>query len=367
MQEEIASNPLQQKKDSPDEIETKKNSNITKYIILGIGICLILISIGIGVYLLGKGSSEPESTSESTNGNLKNDTNTDETEKLAENMVFKKETTPLPSWVSNDPEMSKKGPWFDFLSIAYSEDGLNFSNEKQFLEHAGVAHLMQDSSGMLIATFQYFSFMNKNMFDVIAYSTSDDEGGTWSSVKPVTITDLGEGANPCDPTLVELEDGKLRLYFTYQQRGEEYPQLFSAIGDSIDSEFLSEGQQLLTDEIILDPAVVYFKGKWHHYTVKHGTEFDAEPSANLVSVHSVSDDGLAFKLVDEIKLDMQFLGDVIIDEGGLRFYGGQKSAFSEDGYTWTLEDGMRFDGADPGVVKLSDGSYIAIYTKVNPK
>ena len=44
-----------------------------------------------------------------------------------------------------------------------------------------------------------------------------------------------------------------------------------------------------------------------------------------------------------------------------------QSAFSTDGYTWTMDEGKRVDGADPGVVKLTDGSYVIIYTGVGAK
>ena len=163
----------------------------------------------------------------------------------------------------------------------------------------------------------------------------------------------------CDPTLVQLPDDRLRLYFTYHKPGEQYPQLYSAISTDIDGTFEIEGKQLETEEIILDPAVVYFDGKWHHYTVKHGDSFDSTAS----NVHSVSDSGVSFELRSDIDINFQMLGDVIVVDDMLRFYNGRESAISDDGYLWEKEPGIRLDGADPGVVQLPDGSYIAIYTK----
>lgn len=280
-----------------------------------------------------------------------------------EDMIFKQETAPIPSWIKDDPMKETEGPWYESLYIAVSQDGLNFTNEKMFLEHSGVANLILTSDHKLIAIFQYFSYVNEDMFDVMAYAVSDDYGNTWSSVKPVRIAGLNEGPKPCDPTLVELDDKTLRLYFTYHKPGNKYPQLFSAYGDSIESEFISEGQQLDTDEIILDPAVVKFNGIWHHYTVNHGAQPSGTPN-NSVNIHSISETGLNFELVDDIKLDMGMLGDVIEDENGLRFYSGSKSAFSTDGYNWTVDSGERVKGADPGTAKLPDGSYIMIYPTV---
>jgi hypothetical protein len=340
--------------------QNEEKSKKPMIFILIVIVLLLILAVGIGIFLLTRnktGDTEEEDSQVS-----KDQT---QTQDLSEDMIFKQETNSLPSWIKNDPQMSQDGPWYDALYVATSEDGLNFSNKKLFLEHSGVANLILTSDNELIATFQYFSFENEEMFDKIAYATSDDYGKTWSEVRNVVIKDVGAGANPCDSTLVELQEGRFRLYFTYQQMGEEYPQLFSAIGDSIDSEFLSEGQQLETDEIILDPAVIYFDGMWHHYTAKHGQSFESGPGSKPIGVHSISEDGLAFELEDEIDIGMSFLGDVIEDDGGLRFYSGSKSAFSEDGYDWTLDEGDRVDGADPGVAELPDGSYIMIYTHVN--
>ncbi len=56
--------------------------------------------------------------------------------------------------------------------------------------------------------------------------------------------------------------------------------------------------------------------------------------------------------------------------GKLSFYGsgnGVQSATSTDGFEWNMDQGSRVDGADPGIVKLPDGSYLLIYTKLQPK
>jgi len=340
--------------------EPKKKSKTFTIIAIVLASIALIAGLGVGAYFWGKKNNQDNAESNTSDTD---ESTRDVSQDLSEDMVYKEETASQPKWISNTPE-GDTGPWNSGLYIATSEDGLTFTDEKLFLEHSGVANLIEISDGTLIATFQYFSFINEDMFNIIAYTTSSDSGKTWSSVKPVKVNDLSEGEtkNGCDPTLVELSNGQLRLYFTHHQRGEDYPQLFSAIGDSIDSDFLSEGQQLSTEEIILDPAVVYFDDMWHHYTVKHGQEFESDPEAEKISVHSISEDGLAFELVEEITTDMQFLGDVIEDDEGLRFYNGTKSAYSTDGYNWEIDAGDRVDGADPGVVKLDDGSYIMIYT-----
>jgi hypothetical protein len=283
----------------------------------------------------------------------------DENTSLEADVVYKIDDTPRPSWMPLDPNMQNP-PENGKIYLAKSEDGLTFTDEKMFVHRAGVPDILLTSDNRLIAVFQYFSFQYQELSGKIAYTVSDDFGETWSSVKRVLIQGLQTGgAVPVDPTLVELEDGSLRLYFTYHPPGQQYPGPHSAFSDSIDGTFVSEGLQLETDERILDPAVVYFNGMWHHYTIKQvmGAGGSSE------GVHSVSEDGLNFVRQDNIDLDFNFLGGAIEDNGKLRFYSGMRSAISEDGYTWTIEEGQRVNGADPGITRLPDGSYIIVYVR----
>ncbi|MFH1547346.1 MAG: hypothetical protein ABIC57_02565 [bacterium] len=292
------------------------------------------------------------------------DVSVDESAKLLieEDMIHQEETLDYPSWI---PQNTGGGaPWYDDLYYATSDDGMTFEEQGLFLPHSGVGHLLLTQEDELIATFQYFSYENEELFDKIAYSISGDYGITWSPVKlvnigmPNVIKGGKQSPNAVDPTLIQLEDGSFRLYFTYEQPEDGFPQLYSATSDSIDGYFKWEGKQLTTEQIVLDPAVVFFDNMWHHYTTRH-EDFGGETVRN---VHSTSEDGLSFERQDDIEIGMSFLGDVIEVDGGLRFYGGQSSSFSEDGYTWTMDEGRRLEGADPGVAIMPDGTYIAIYT-----
>lgn len=280
---------------------------------------------------------------------------------VEEDMVFQTETAPEPSWIPADAGGGT--PWYDDLCIVSSSDGIHFEGDRLFLPHAGVGHLLLTRDHELIATFQYFSYTNRALFDKIAYTVSVDSGQSWSPVRPVDIELPMPGPNPVDPTLVELPDGSLRLYFTFHQHGDEYPQLFSAHSEEIGGRFEWEGKQLATEQLILDPAVVYFQETWHHYTTAHETAGDG-----LVhNVHSTSEDGLNFTRQEDIPLEMSFLGNALEVDGGLRFYGSHASAFSQDGFAWELEEETRGLGADPGVVLLPDGTYLGIYTGVGKK
>ena len=225
---------------------------------------------------------------------------------------------------------------------------------------------MLTSDGRLIAVYQYFSFDDETWFDVIAYSVSTDNGKTWTETQKLDIQELPESVgdkHAMDPTLVETDEGGLRLYFTYKSSDEAYVHLNSAYASdgNIASSFIyEEGERPDIGKNMLDPAVVYFDGLWHHYT------WDMDSDVNY---HSTSQDVVNFELQDNIELPMDFLGEVVPADGGLRFYGtgqgGVVSAYSEDGYSWEMEEGSRMQGADPGVAQLSDRSYVMLYTSMN--
>jgi len=273
-----------------------------------------------------------------------------------EDIVYQQETAPAPDWVPKNVEGGT--PWMQDLTIASSADGFDFKNARLFIPHAGVGHLLLTRNDQLIATFQYFSYTNQSLFDRIAYTISHDFGQTWSPVRPVLIDVPTPGPTPVDPTLIQLDDGSFRLYFTYHQHGDLYPQLFSAKANAIDSVFQWEGKQLSSEQVTLDPAIVFYNGIWHHFTTTHG----GPANGNLTNIHSTASDGLQFERQKDISIGMGFLGDVIAVEGGLRFYGDRSTAFSADGFNWEMEMENTGLGGDPGVVALPDGIYLAIYT-----
>ena len=268
-----------------------------------------------------------------------------------------------PTWV-----LDKMGPWDQDLYVYDSDDGLNFTERELLVKHAGVPHLLQDKSGTLIAVYQYFSFSDEALFNVFAYSTSADLGLTWDGPHLLEVKDLPEPVAPeasaVDPTIVELDDGSLRLYFTYHLSGKKSPVCVSAKAQSIKDAFVyEEGIRVeLENTTVLDPAVVYFKGTWHYFAPENTM---AGPST--LNLHATSSDGLNFELQEKIDLGgPRLLGSAIVVDDGLRFYGtnqgapGAFSAISTDGFSWKTEAGERAPHGDPGVVKLSNGKFLLL-------
>lgn len=270
------------------------------------------------------------------------------------------------SWVPNT-----KGPWDGAIYATTSTDGLEFTGQQLLFSQAGVPNLLRLADNTLILTYQYFSSTNEDMFDVITYSISEDNGVTWSDTTKVTFENLPSpldpAKHPMDPTLVQLSDGRLRLYFTYHAKGNKTAALYSATtaDDQITSPFVTHATPALVvnEANLLDPAVVYFNGLWHHYS----WSMDSENN-----YHSTSSDGVNFTRQADVSLNqsMDFLGQVIQINRFLRFYGtggsGIISAVSEDANQWQAEPGTRVpQGADPAVQQLPDSSYLMVYTSMN--
>lgn len=335
----------------------------TIIIILATVILCLFVIIGVGLfYFLTKDDSSDEISK--VEDNLVSPTNkvTAQINYSLEPDIYEKDNRDIPSWIKAAPNY-ESGPWHNDLYITTSTDGLTFTNEKFFVSHAGVPNIIQRSTGELIATFQYFSYVNEGLFDKIVYTISEDGGETWSKIKMVEFSGLSGdnmGPTPADPTLVELEDGRLRLYFTYQKPGDSFPGLYSATADSIDGTFQSDGKQLFVDEMVLDPAVIKFNGTWHHFTTYH----EQNPGNNR-NFHSTSSTGLNFSKQTDVVSNMSFLGDVIEVDGKLRFYGsgnGVEMVTSADGNIWSAPVSTGVDGADPGVVYINGDGYLMIYT-----
>ncbi len=273
-------------------------------------------------------------------------------------------------FLNSQDQMDTSGPWFGSIKLTTSIDGTNFDEGTLFSDHAGVPHILQTTNGTLIASYQYFDPFNEEIFDVFAYKISNDNGLTWGEQNYITIEGFPKkpklgGPMPVDPTLIQLEDGRFRLYFTFHEEGETYPHLSSAIASNITDTFEYEGIRLQRpDANLLDPAVVYFNEQWHHFT---WTTEQNEQGLNK-NIHSVSDDGINFIRQDDIYLPMSFLGQAIEINNELYFYGTGKGipvAKSLDSYNWEMDHTINIQGADPGITYLLDESFLIIYTNMN--
>lgn len=284
------------------------------------------------------------------------------------------------------------GPWENDLLISRSGDGVVFGKAEVFVERAGVPHVIRRANGKLLAVFQWFPENHAAAFDRVAGCVSSDEGKTWSAPTTIEVSGLPEGYHhPFDPTLVELEDGRVRLFFTSHHPGRRMPGIYSAIStDQTGLKYAFEaGMRLgVEGEMVIDCAAVRVGRKWHLYSPVQDDagsnagsgwgrkpSFPRRPSFRAEArraYHAVSDDGLKFERVEDVSLpgddgSGRWLGCVVgLADGKIRFVGtgggGIWSATSADGWAWKRDEETRGSGADPGAAMVREGEWVLITT-----
>jgi hypothetical protein len=287
-----------------------------------------------------------------------------------------------------------KGPWdYDLLvarvppaePMGGPSMGFAAPVDSKTFDRGGVACLCRDAKGRIVAAYQWFPQMNPSGFDKIALRTSTDEGKTWTAPKVVTVAGLPDGAaRPCDPTLVLLPDGKLRLYFTSHLPNAKAA-TYSAISSGDDSTVFTfePGERFaVSGEDVVDCTVARLGDTWHYFA----PVWAADATRRLLAYHATSKDGLTFGAQPTLSLDApappkgvgpkvklaphyKWLGCALTTADGkaLRFIGtmapgGLWSARSSNGSDWKLEDFPVKTGADPAAVELKDGSLLVIAT-----
>jgi len=259
-------------------------------------------------------------------------------------------------------EPQRYGPWDRDLAILESSDGLRFGEARPFVERAGVPTLACDAAGRLVAAFQWFPLDRAAAFDRVAISFSED-GKTWTAPESAVFEGLSPTAfeRPYDPTLVPLADGRIRMYFTSRDlAGGGEQAIYSAVTSDGKAFTFEPGQRFgVAGERVIDCAAVR-RGKTFHL-------FAPVQGQDGRGYHAISEDGLAFRRIDDVTVPgrRSWLGCAVDTGDGLRFYGsgmGTWSAFSQDGTAWTVDEGARAKGADPGVAAARDGRILIVVT-----
>jgi len=279
----------------------------------------------------------------------------------------------------NRPPMPATGPWNNDVDL-FRIDTSGASKKVHSFERAGVPTAARMSDGRLIAAFQHFPKDDQRNFDRVAISFSDDEGLTWTAPRPMNIQGMEAGmARPFDPTLVPLPDGNVRMYFT-SNRSPDFristPKIHSAFSkDGLNYVFEPGIRFAVEGRITIDCACALHKGEFHLIVPDNGTaaqmqqemQSRSKPRA-LGAYHAISSDGLNFKRIDDLSASQsnRWLGNVQSENGTMFFWGtgpGPWPLTSVDGKQWAAsQQSMRITGADPGVVKLRDGSWLILAT-----
>lgn len=279
-------------------------------------------------------------------------------------------------------DANRPGPWDqDVIVYRAAPDG---PLEKiATFERAGVPTVARLADGRLLAAHQHFPAQDRAAFDKVAVHFSRDEGRTWSEAAVISVSGLPDGMRfPFDPTLVPLGDGRVRLYFTgnFRRAGEpSTPAIHSAVStDGIAYTYEPGARFAVADRAVIDCAVALHAGVFHLFAPDNGAGPDpGRPRENVAAAdrprpnagyHATSRDGLSFTRVADVTTsgNNRWLGNVQSDGDTLAFFGtgpGPWPLTSTDGATWkTASTALRIPGADPGAVRLRDGSWLLVVT-----
>ncbi len=248
------------------------------------------------------------------------------------------------------------GPYYHEIFFATSTDGETWDVESEsFVQHASVPDLIlldQDvgdfEAGTLLSYFVDASNMPAGGNEMIGLVYSTDNGETWSEQEVITIVG-SESQTPVDPSIVQLENGNLRLYYFdlgTVRSGEGEFAMYAAISD--DGRTFTVEQAVFTSTTLMtDPEVILFDNTWFMYFVM-GT----------IAV-ATSSDGLNFIYIDDTELQ-GIPGAVVVDDGSYLYgcSGGVTRATSSDGLTFETEEVVvTEDLCDPAPVLLDDRSF----------
>lgn len=256
-------------------------------------------------------------------------------------------------------------PWQRPLIICNSNDGINFSNFQTFQDSSGVPSLIRDTTGRLVAAFQWFPMPFQGAhWDSVALKYSYDNGVTWTSAQTLYINNYPAGFQRIfDPSLCLNADGSIRIYFSSSPTGGVVSTYSAWSADGINFTFEPGIRFTRTTQNTIDPTVIFYNGQYHYFAPK-GAPQDG-------SLHATSPDGLNFTQQADIPSDVQhnWTGNVMIDSLAIKFYGtpsgGGNLWFkpSPDAFTWNpVYTNTNVQGGDPACIKTGLAQYLMIYT-----
>jgi len=246
--------------------------------------------------------------------------------------------------------LEANGPWKSNLQYmsgsARSDLPINERGRKLAIDQAGVPTLIE-IDGVLRAYFQWAPTKDETIqfFDHVGYS--ELRNGRWTDPKIIDV-DYDRRIRhsyPFDPTVVALDDGGYRLYFTRNLTRKAGPANLMTLGsaysdDGITFEMEPGDRMKLDGARINDCAVIFFGGQWHLISPNH--------DEMGVGYYATSKDGLNFEQQDDLFMNGgAWLGNMVEYEGAVFFFGTGFTLKTNDFKHWRKVQRNRL--ADPGV------------------
>lgn len=268
-------------------------------------------------------------------------------------------------------QMPGGGPQNDKTYITFSSDGKNWQVGDLVAEHASVPDVIQLGSDVgdfkkdsILVYYIDFSQIGGPGTEQIVVVNSTNGGKSWSAKKNITISNKQNKGGAVDPSIVQLSDGRLRLYFfgsdvTTGDPGQATGphKVYSAISsDGIN--FTVEDGVRFQNSGLTDPEIIAYNNSWYmYYSV--GSQFKL----------ATSSDGLNFTSVTVSGGNIGGVPGALAIGGGVRVWGcsqGLAEGFAGDGTNFTKEQDDIFNGqvvgvCDPAAYSLSDGRYVMVY------
>lgn len=254
------------------------------------------------------------------------------------------------------------------LFLATSEDGKSFDydSDNPVIEHASVPDLIMlekdignFQKGDLLSYFVDTTLLKEgNWLEEIGLVVSTDNGKSWSEKVLISIAGAEEHV-PVDPSIVQLSDGRLRLYYYDFRTGLERGGAKMYVAESTDALSFDFVQEALTYEAGgTDPDVIFFDGQWLMY-------FSCLGASGAICI-ATSEDGLSFTFVEST--EVSGVPGTLIENDQIGLYGcqgqGITKTLSKDGMEFSLNSTRLILSAssicDPAPVQLEDSTYAMI-------
>ncbi|MCP5117010.1 MAG: exo-alpha-sialidase [bacterium] len=267
------------------------------------------------------------------------------------------------------PRRTPDGPWNHQIHFATSDDSLRWrADQWPIMTQASVPDIIELSRrspagprGALLVYTVDARETKSQRGERLSRLVSTDGGNSWGPPETISLDRKPGEGNTVDPSVVELDDGRLRLYFYLMKKGPPKPgemhRFYSAVSrDGLRFE-LEEGVRFEAPRVT-DPEVVRAGNEWLMFLTRRGEVLLAR-----------SRDGLTFQQQEDFRISKGGIpGALPLDANTVRVYLTGRPGITSAVYnieTGRLEPDagsrIRLPSADPAVWPRRGGGYVMIF------